>query len=1217
MVANKKTTLSKKLTKSSLIIVLIGVSIFVLSVFTLSMISERIEYLSEESIPIIQSSHKIQSGLKMVNSKLTEYINSKGDLNKVKREEVWKKTIWPEEEKILFLYEKRGDEISIRNVKVIFHALKKLEIWHEKIEEMSFSNENYPANNIYTKKVMPVYDDFYQVIYEIMALEKEKKSIQTLVVQHYSDLRANFLKCNVLINEYLTYKDSVIEDELIIYIDKLEKIIQKFHKPSFVFTDRELVLIENIKEIFSVFKIYVTEMIEIRKGEGWNKSKYWLNHKAIPIAQNIDIQLEQLIESEKKLMENNISDVTKIYLYSPMGMFVLLILMVLVAFLISRYYSKQFLEPILDLTKGFKTLKEGNFANNIEITSNDELEELVNEFNEMNQVIHHSQEELKTSELKSRSTIDTAVDAIITINHQGIIQDLNPSTEKLFQYRKEELLNKNVKVLIPDNHKAHHDQYIRNYLNSGNAKIIGIGREVDAIRKDGVLFPIHLSISEYKIEGQSFFTGTVRDLTEIKKIEAEQIKATRELEEKNLLKIQQAELSECMRGNKDVSELSQNILVKVSEMCEVMRGAFFVINNENVFGIKSTYAYVEEIKDDKKQFRLGEGLVGQAALEMKPITIKEIPSGYISIESGLGNELPKYIQIIPILYDNKTIAVFELATFKELTEKQNEFIESSQENIGIAISSAIAIERTNELLEQTKEQATELLKQKEVLQKTNKTVEEYNTRLIENENTLLSQRNELHTANEELQEQTLELKIREEELEAQQEKLRQTNVELEKQKDEIDLKNKDLQKAELEMRNKAKELETASKYKSEFLANMSHELRTPLNSLLILSKVLQENRQENLDEREINYAKTIYESGSDLLKLINDILDLSKVEAGKIEIHVEEITLQEVKSSLEKNFDPMAKIKNVEFKVEVSKNCPERVYFDKLRLEQILRNLISNALKFTAEGYVKVRFDTKNVENQLMLEVNVEDTGIGIPKDKQKQIFEAFQQADGSTSRNYGGTGLGLSITKELVHLLEGDVNLVSEENKGSQFKVSFPLNKYEASKKSLNESQKMEKKSFNREKETGVDVIKKGPQSIKIKDSDLKIFKGKKILVADDEIRNIYALISALEPLGVEILPAKNGLVCLEELNNNPDISLILMDIMMPEMDGFEAIKRIRESEKKSDVPIVAVTALAMKGDAERCIRTGANAYVSKPIDIDLLVSEMKTCLSFKVKQV
>ncbi|MCF2446432.1 response regulator [Dyadobacter sp. CY345] len=929
--------------------------------------------------------------------------------------------------------------------------------------------------------------------------------------------------------------------------------------------------------------------------------------------------------------------------------------------------------------------------------------------------------------------------------------------------------------------------------------------------------------------------------------EKETMKANQELEvlsredqRKNWILSAAVEVSIIIRGEPSEDELTQNFLNRVAEVTQAATGVLYMINRVgNAWDLAATYA-VERNDDLPNCITRESGVLGQMIQEKSAIKQLEVAPGYLKINSGLGGAMPNTVLIKTLMQAGKVVAILELGYLGRPDDNVGKLLERISDGVAIAFTAARERQLMKELLDKTQLQAEELESQQE----------------------------ELRVTNEELIRQTLLLQVSEEELRVQQDELKQINTELEEKAFLLEEQKDTIEEARDQIQRKADELETSGRFKSEFLANMSHELRTPLNSILILSRILSENKAGRLNEEEEKFASVINNSGNDLLTLINDILDLAKVEAGKIELHSEEVDTGYLLSEIRNTFQKMAENKGLNLALLKGENCPENLFIDQTRLVQILRNLLSNAVKFTsAPGTVSLIVSKVND----ILNFEVSDTGIGIPENKQKAIFEAFQQADGSTSRKYGGTGLGLSISRELASLFQGSISLKSEVGKGSTFTLSIPIqmNPDKAgNSEDISETQDSGEKvkielvpsvlSIKREgsnrlllieddpifaddmvskaRESGFEVVvaetgyqalslaqtfkptaiildmhlpdlsgdevlkalKSDPETqlipvhtvsagdesiarvleegaigfmqkpvdkrsaevifdllkleganldkkrillieddafqskyfgdflednnlfvlyafsgkeaisllsrevvdgiiLDIRLSDIngldlldqikavpkwsnlpvvvntaedlsqedltrvmkyahpvvmktrksndrlldevnlflkkfqlkaapsiqnnpsfsnpvvhaeRVFVGKKVLLADDDMRNIFALSAVLEQAGFAITIATNGREALEKLSQEKDIDLVLMDVMMPEMDGIEATKMIRKQGKWNNLPIIAVTAKAMQGDRELCLAAGANDYISKPVDIDKLLSLIKVWL-------
>ncbi len=942
--------------------------------------------------------------------------------------------------------------------------------------------------------------------------------------------------------------------------------------------------------------------------------------------------------------------------------------------------------------------------------------------------------------------------------------------------------------------------------------------------------------------------GEVADLSDnINQMIANLRETTRQNEEQDWLKTNLARISGLMQGQRDLETVSQLIMSELSPAVSAQHGAFFVADHEDEergyeLRLLASYGYTRR-RSVANRFLAGEGLVGQAALERKPILINDPPPDYIHIASGLGEAAPANIIVIPVLFEEQVLAVIELASFRPFDEIILQFLDQLTETIGVVLSTIIANVRTEQLLQQSQSQGQELQQQSQALQ---------------------TQQEELRQTNEELQEKA---------------------EQLERQNRDIEIKNREIETARSSLEEKAEQLALSSKYKSEFLANMSHELRTPLNSLLILSKVLSSNETGNLTSKQVDSALTIHNAGSDLLALINDILDLSKVEAGKMDVHPGRTSLAGVRDFVERSFRPLAEEKGLSFEIELEPEGPGSIETDELRLQQVLKNLLSNAIKFTDRGSVRLTIGTAPAELQYageglaraesVIAFSVTDSGIGIPPDKLRLIFEAFQQAEGSISRRFGGTGLGLSISREIARLLGGEIRVDSVEGEGATFTLYLPARYRPAERRPdaielpepaetpsqsngaprgesarlpepltddradlapgdrvailMSEDPDLARSAVGvaheqdfkcllalrgdaglalvhefmpeavvvsrelpqvdgeavldhlkrhpqtrhipvyvlaegdrghearrsgavgfapkplsqqrlgevfqelgefldrracavlvveddeREREAVMDLIGGGDvrvlgagtpdqalaeldggtfdcmvlglgdgdgfallerikrtkrfrdlpvivhtgkdlstkdesrlrryaQSIVVKDARSperlldetalylhrvesrmrseqrrmlerlhtadEIFDGKKVLIVDDDVRNVFALTSVFERRGMEVVFAENGRDGIETLRDNPDVSLVLMDIMMPEMDGYEATRAVREMPEFERLPIVALTAKAMKGDREKSIASGASDYITKPVDIDQLLSLMRVWL-------
>ncbi|MFG2606315.1 HAMP domain-containing protein [Streptomyces sp. NPDC048514] len=793
--------------------------------------------------------------------------------------------------------------------------------------------------------------------------------------------------------------------------------------------------------------------------------------------------------------------------------------------------------------------------------------------------------------------------------------------------------------------------------------------------------------------------------------------------EQDWLKTNLARISGLMQGHRDLPVVAELIMDELAPQVSAQYGAFYLAEDGDggpELRLVGSYGRPEE---DTRPVRMsfGRTLVGQAARSRRTIAVDRLPTGYVTISSGLGQIEPTALLLLPIVFEEQVLGVIELASVTRFTQIHRDFLQQLVDTIGVNVNTIVANARTDELLQES-------------------------------------------------QRLTSELQSRSAELQARQEELQSSNAELEEkaslladQNRDIEAKNLQIEQARQELEARAQQLSLASKYKSEFLANMSHELRTPLNSLLILAQLLAQNPSRNLTPKQVEYAGIIHSAGSDLLQLINDILDLSKVEAGKMDVTPERVSLRQLIEYVEATFRPMTSQKSLEYTVATAPGAPADLLTDDSRLRQILRNLLSNAVKFTEQGGVELRVEPAPddevpagvVRGSTIVAFRVRDTGIGIPEQQLETIFGAFQQADGTTSRKYGGTGLGLSITREIAHLLGGAVSVDSTPGKGSTFTLFLPVARPDFE-EALRTGRTVPKPaeqlpadgttdhdltagtslvSAKRQRARRLLVVEERPRGLLtlvaesvvgdlahgpadesglpvdiitavgaqeaagalaaepchcvvvelgMPDGESARFldalrgdsalasvpvlvhsshrtertaegtdgpleylfsldelrerialhlsaeepgevltlvrsdepqitaphliddhtRGRTVLVVDDDARNLFALSGILELHGFRVLHAENGRKGIETLMNNRDVELVLMDVMMPEMDGYTATAEIRRMPQYADLPVIAVTAKAMQGDREKSLASGASDYVTKPVDTHDLIA-------------
>ncbi|HEY1970332.1 MAG TPA: ATP-binding protein [Pseudonocardia sp.] len=655
---------------------------------------------------------------------------------------------------------------------------------------------------------------------------------------------------------------------------------------------------------------------------------------------------------------------------------------------------------------------------------------------------------------------------------------------------------------------------------------------------------------------------------------------TKENAEQGWLDSNLARIGALLQGQRDLTQVSQMIMNEVAPLVNAQVGAFFLpvdpvseapTPGNSWLAWRMSAGYALNPESSPREFRTGEGLIGQAAATKQVVQVGEIPPEYLPIGSGVGTMSPRAVVVLPVLFEGESLGVIEFGSVRAFSQLHLTFLERLVGALGVAIASIQANSRTEELLVQSQRLAVELQDQSAELQRTNAELEE--------KAALLSEQNR-----------------------------------------NIEIKNMEIDAARRGVEEKAQQLARASQYKSEFLANMSHELRTPLNSLLLLSRLLADNEDHNLTDKQREFATTIHSAGSELLLLIDDILDLSKIEAGRVDLDPQPVALDQMRAYVEQAFVPQAEDKGLELSVQVAPELPAAINTDAQRLQQILRNLLSNAIKFTAQGEVILTvepamtgatFGIPSLDNAAnVLAFAVRDTGIGIGADKLDMIFEAFQQADGTTSRKYGGTGLGLSISKELAQMLGGVITVTSEVGTGSVFTLYLP-DELPTAPGGTAPRRLSEPSGLLEPRPDGRGPILRsnaGPPRMERPTMDLA---GVTVLIVDDDVRNVFALTSALELHGLRVLYADNGADGITLLTEHPEIDIVLMDAMMPDMDGNATTKLIRGLPGGAALPVVFLTAKAMPGDRESSLAAGASDYVTKPVDKELLLSVMSSWIS------
>jgi signal transduction histidine kinase/CheY-like chemotaxis protein/CHASE3 domain sensor protein/putative methionine-R-sulfoxide reductase with GAF domain len=626
-----------------------------------------------------------------------------------------------------------------------------------------------------------------------------------------------------------------------------------------------------------------------------------------------------------------------------------------------------------------------------------------------------------------------------------------------------------------------------------------------------------------------------------------------------------ARLNDIMLGKKNIRQLLLSIMKFIGEYTHSEMAAFYLRDSEDTLKLESGIGLPQM---EETIVRFGEGITGSAALQKNPVVVRALDSAALTLRFTAGEIKPSSVVAVPVYYEHKLKGVMEVSTVHPVTDSVIDFLKNAAFNIGMGIHAALDHEKLEDLLSETQAQSEELL----------------------------AQHTELENINAELEAQSEKLQVSEEELRVQQEELLQANKELEERSRMLEEKNELILERNLQVQQHAETLEKTTQYKSEFLANMSHELRTPLNSILLLSRLLSENKQHNLNDEQIEYAQVIQSSGKGLLNLIDDILDLSKIEAGKMDVEDTTFSIEGVIQNLRSIFNPLATEKDLSFVISVEEATPKHIQSDKTKLEQILRNFISNALKFTKHGSIQLHING----NEQTIKFSVHDTGIGISKDKLQYVFEAFQQADGSTKRQYGGTGLGLSISKELAALLGGHIDADSTEGEGSTFTLTLPV-----------------RYSKNREANKPVDAVKPAiveqeenpflssviPKSIE--DDRHSITPGDKvILIIEDDTAFATALLEYTRSKGYKGVVSVRGDEGVQ-LAGKIKPRGILLDIQLPIMSGWQVMDALKSDTETRAIPVHMMSSYNVKNQS---LMLGAVDFINKPVVFDQLENVFQT---------
>jgi signal transduction histidine kinase/CheY-like chemotaxis protein len=1042
-----------------LIVLLVGIMSFIGR--SLGSVSSAAARISDLRIPTAQASQDVLNGVGHSLAALRGWLLLKDTRYKEEREDVWAREIDFPLEKLTTLAVKWADSSNVERLFIIKTEVEKLRIVTADVERIAETLDNTPALKLFYESALPKIDIIYNAITEMIDIEAklEANSKRKKLLKNMADFRGSIARSVFELETYLLSGDEQSKENY-------EKHWRVNSLSYSAITDGVGLMVSKQRELFSqvtqarnVFFGYPQEVFQLASGKQKNIANHWLATKALSSEKIIKQQLKLMVDSQKKLLEQDYRLHTQEINRLIDIMWGIYGVVVVVSIISGVYLTRLVTVPLKSAVETATNIGDGNLVDNIALGGSAEMVDLSNALSKMQDNISR-----RTQEVESQ-----------------------------------------------------------NWLKSNAAVAVGL------------------------TQGESNLVVMVESVV--------------------------CFVSELLGAGYGVLYL----LDKKYESTIAVRDE----NAEQVLSLIASYAFSER-KKVSSAIEVGEGLVGQCAKEQKPILLTQVPNDYVKISSGLGEKAPLNIFVYPVMYENEMLGVLEMASFQPFSGLQKDLVEQVSRHLGVACQNLYSKKKTESLLKASQIQSEELKTQQE----------------------------ELSISNENLESQARQLQQSEEELRVSNEELEEKQKALSMQKDQLEIAKRDLE-------IKADDLAQASRYKTEFLANMSHELRTPLNSLLILSKMLSANKEGNLTEKQLEDVKIIVEGGNDLLRLINDIMDLSKVEAGMLLVHDEEIYLADIFDNVKKTFNAVALDKGVEFNFDVGDAAPETILTDGQRVEQVLNNFLSNAFKFTAKGSVTLKcYLPQSRESVLLSEpsvaISVIDTGIGIAESKQQAIFEVFKQADGSTSRKYGGTGLGLAISKELAHLLHGEIDLSSREGEGSCFTLYLPREKGQGRPFAQSaEGLSAERQSTERQSTKG--------QSTKIQSENLtaeamdnqerpQVLKSMDPFINDDrraiQKNDRSLLLIEDDPVFAKILMGiahRNHFKCLAANKGRDGLYLaleyqpsgIMLDVGLPDINGLKVLEQLKYNLKTRHIPVHIISGADHR---QASLAQGANGFMAKP---------------------
>ncbi|WP_125717292.1 response regulator [Pseudoalteromonas rubra] len=1090
-------TLSTRISAGFVLAFLIPAAIVIAALFQLAELEQSSTQFSTKELASVKHMQALRSNFEDSKLELKSWMAGGGQQHLQGRREAWQNI-----DESLFKIKRLSLSALSRDQVVRLEAkLAEARLVQQQIEAVAQTEENFPGLQILFNQAMPRAERIQNAVTLLIEREEELSAGEQRkqLLKYLADFRASFAsamsaaKAFLLSNQESYFRD--FEEHHSWHEDAWLNVQQQ----QGLLDEQQMMQFQKITRLRVEYWGLVRDMFEFRRSANWDQAESIWQEQLGPLTRALKNQLIEIEIAQQRLADNSLmsnqQSLAELSLFSAIALLLAAMITTLIAYLINRQIGQSLSQSI----EVAEQVADGDFSTNVQLQGSIEIVRLSQSLSRMTETLRAI-----THHVKLIENGDYQADFKPKGERDQLGQALNSMTRKLRQ-------------------------------------------------------------SKLEVESQSW------------------------------LKAGLSELSDLLAGARTVAEIYQVSVDFCTKHIQAEVGALYAHQGDR-FALVSSYAYKHR-NSASAEFCAGEGLAGQAVLEGKLMCFSDLPAEHIplEVESGLGHSGAKYIVAVPLvdrLQSESVLAVLLLGNTKPFRAIDIEWLEQSADKLAQAIASALSRGRLQELLDESQQQAEELE----------------------------SQQQDLKAANEELEQQTQELKRSEEELREQRSQLTQTNTQLTERTDTLQKQKVEIENARIELQHRAEQLAVSSKYKSEFLANMSHELRTPLNSLLLLSQSLARNADGNLTEDQLEDIEVIYNGGQSLLTLINEILDLSKVEAGKLKLISDRVNLHGFVARLKKQFDPIAKEKNLEFKITISPLAPQDIETDELRLEQVLRNLLSNAFKFTEQGYVElciepvdgsVKFNNPALSAESCLSFVVKDTGIGIAQDKQQAIFEAFQQADGSTSRAFGGTGLGLTISREFSHLLGGEIQLTSEVDKGSAFALYIPRHKQPENEQQdepqpqpeVHTNQAIQQSDFVKVHDDAL-LAERQPADTTLSNtmvttdaaSDLATEQNSTVLIVEDDSQFASILSDIARKHQFDPLVCSRAEQALNMIQQAQP-SAVILDIGLPDMDGMTLLDTLKSEPKTRQIPVHIVSG---KNKDPKALQKGAIDFLTKPVSLE-----------------